>query len=115
MRPGDEWIAASIQDDLEKLACENGWKGGLWVAIYHSILVAGSAAKVFALTAPARVIARNLVALEDGHGYYVAVPGTEMDAATAERYILSYAEVATGCRLSPEDSAAAVQQAWDEQ
>jgi AcrR family transcriptional regulator len=76
------------------------------VAIYHSILVAGSAAKVFTLTAPARVIARNLVALEDGHGYYVAVPGTEMDAATAERYILSYAEVATGCRLSPEDSAA---------
>lgn len=70
------------------------------VAIYHSILVAGSAAGVFKLTAPARVIARNLVALEDGYGYYVAVPGTEIDTATAERYILSYAEVATGCQLT---------------
>ena len=46
------------------------------------------------------MIARNLVALEDGYGYYVAVPGTDVDAAAAERYILSYAEVATGCRLS---------------
>jgi AcrR family transcriptional regulator len=70
------------------------------VAIYHSILVAGSAAKIFTLTAPARVIARNLVALEDGYGYYVAVPGTGVDAATAERYILSYAEAATGCQLT---------------
>jgi AcrR family transcriptional regulator len=70
------------------------------VAIYHSILVAGSAAGVFRLTAPARTIARNLVALEDGYGYYVAVPGTGVDAATAERYILSYAEAATGCQLT---------------
>jgi DNA-binding transcriptional regulator YbjK len=70
------------------------------VAIYHSVLTAGSAAEVFTLTAPARVIARNLVALEDGYGYYVAVPGTGVDAATAERYILSYAEAATGCRLT---------------
>ncbi len=45
------------------------------VAIYHSVLVAGEAAGIFTLTAPAMVIARNLVALEDGYGYYVAVPG----------------------------------------
>jgi hypothetical protein len=37
LAPGDEWNAASIQDDLEKLACENGWKGGLCVAIDHSM------------------------------------------------------------------------------
>jgi DNA-binding transcriptional regulator YbjK len=69
------------------------------VGIYHAILVAGEAAKIFHLTSPARVIARNLVALEDGYGYYVAVPGTGVDAAAAEQYILSYAEVATGCPL----------------
>lgn len=72
------------------------------VAIYHSILVAGEAAKVFHLASPARVIARNLVALEDGFGYYVAVPGTDVEAADVERYILSYAEVATGCPLPTE-------------
>lgn len=71
------------------------------VAIYHSVLVAGEATGVFTLTAPARVIARNLVALEDGHGYYVAVPGTGVNAADAERFILSYAEAATGCQLAP--------------
>jgi DNA-binding transcriptional regulator YbjK len=72
------------------------------VAIYHAILVAGEAAKIFHLTASARVIARNLVALEHGYGYYVAVPGTDVDAATAEKYILSYAEVAAGCSLTVE-------------
>jgi AcrR family transcriptional regulator len=81
------------------------------VAIYHSILVAGSAAGVFRLTAPARVIARNLVALEDGYGYYVAVPGTDVDAAAAERYILSYAESATGCRLADDLTSAGGAQA----
>ena len=69
------------------------------VGIYHSILVAGEAAKVFRLASPARVIARNLVALEDGFGYYVAIPGTDVKAADVEGYILSYAEVATGCPL----------------
>jgi hypothetical protein len=34
------------------------------------------------------------------HGYYAASPGTDMDAATAGRYILSYAEAATGCQLA---------------
>jgi DNA-binding transcriptional regulator YbjK len=70
------------------------------VAIYHSILVAGEAAGIFALSAPARIIARNLVALEDGYGYYVAVPGTGVNAADAERFMVSYAEVATSCRLA---------------
>lgn len=69
------------------------------VAIYYSVLVAGHAGGTFTLTAPARVIARNLVALEDGYGFYVVLPGGGLDANEVERLILSYAETATGCRL----------------
>jgi DNA-binding transcriptional regulator YbjK len=69
------------------------------VSIYHSILVAGQAAGHFTLTAPARDIGRNLVALEDGYGYYVVLPESGIDRAAAEALIVGYAEVATGCRL----------------
>jgi DNA-binding transcriptional regulator YbjK len=71
------------------------------VAIYHSVLVAGQAAGLFHLTAPARDVGRNLVALEDGYGYYVVLPDSGIDAASAERLILGYAETATGCPLAP--------------
>lgn len=71
------------------------------VAIYHSVLVAGQAAGLFALTAPARDVGRNLVALEDGYGYYVVLPDSGIDAAAAVRLILQYAESATGCPLAP--------------
>jgi len=71
------------------------------VAIYHSVLVAGQAAGLFHLTAPARDVGRNLVALEDGYGYYVVLPDSGIDAASAERLILGYAETATGCPLPP--------------
>jgi DNA-binding transcriptional regulator YbjK len=71
------------------------------VAIYHSVLVAGQAAGLFHLTAPARDVGRNLVALEDGYGYYVVLPDSGIDAASAERLILGYAETATGCALAP--------------
>ena len=67
--------------------------------IYHSVLVVGEAAGVFRLTAPARVVARNLVALEDGYGFYVVLGDSGIDAAAALRLILSYAETATGARL----------------
>lgn len=69
------------------------------VAIYHSVLVAGRAAGHFRLTASARDIGRNIVALEDGYGYYVVLPESGIDGAMAERLILSYASAATGCRL----------------
>lgn len=69
------------------------------VAIYHSILVSGEAAKIFNLASPARVVARNLVALEDGYGYYIAIPGTDVKAADVEKNIISYAEIATNCPL----------------
>jgi DNA-binding transcriptional regulator YbjK len=72
------------------------------VAIYHSILVAGQAAGQFRLTAPARDIGRNLVALEDGYGYYVVLSESGMDADQAELLILGYAETATGCPLAGE-------------
>jgi DNA-binding transcriptional regulator YbjK len=71
------------------------------VAIYHSVLVAGQAAGLFALTAPARDVGRNLVALEDGYGYYVVLPDSGIDAPDAVRLILKYAETATGCPLAP--------------
>jgi DNA-binding transcriptional regulator YbjK len=71
------------------------------VAIYHSVLVAGQAAGLFHLTAPARDVGRNLVALEDGYGYYVVLPDSGIDVASAERLILGYAETATGCPLAP--------------
>jgi DNA-binding transcriptional regulator YbjK len=70
------------------------------VAIYHSVLVAGQAAGLFALTAPARDVGRNLVALEDGYGYYVVLPDSGIDAPAAVRLILQYAETATGCPLA---------------
>lgn len=69
------------------------------VAMYHSILVAGQAGGHFHLTAPARDIGRNLVSLEDGHGYYVVLPDSGMDLEEAERLILGYAETATACSL----------------
>jgi len=71
------------------------------VAIYHSVLVAGQATGLFALTAPPRDVGRNLVALEDGYGYYVVLPDSGIDATAAERLILQYAETATSCRLAP--------------
>jgi DNA-binding transcriptional regulator YbjK len=70
------------------------------VAMYHSILVAGQASGHFQLTAPARDVGRNLVALEDGYGYYVVLPESGLDLAQAERLILGYAETATGCALA---------------
>ena len=69
------------------------------VGIYHSVLVAGEAGGVFTLSAPARVVARNLVALEDGLGFYVVLEDSDIDVHKAERLILTYAEAATGTRL----------------
>lgn len=76
------------------------------VSIYHSIIVAGQAAGVFHPTAPIRTIARNLVALEDGYGFYVVLDDHDIDAAAAEQHILSYAHAALG----QQDAAAPVLQ-----
>lgn len=66
------------------------------VGIYHAILATGQATGIFRLTAAARVIARNLVALEDGYGFYVVLEDSDIDTAGAEQLILSYAQSATG-------------------
>jgi DNA-binding transcriptional regulator YbjK len=70
------------------------------VGIYHSIIAAGAASGEFRLTAPARVIARNIVALEDGYGFYVVLEDSDIDRESAEQLILSYAETATGASLA---------------
>jgi DNA-binding transcriptional regulator YbjK len=69
------------------------------VGIYHSIIAAGAASGEFALSAPARVIARNIVALEDGYGFYVVLEDSDINTASAQQLILSYAETATGASL----------------
>ena len=69
------------------------------VAVYLPVLLAGQQRGSFRLAAPARDVARNLVALEDGYGYYVVVPGTGFDRETAEALVVSYAETATQCAL----------------
>jgi AcrR family transcriptional regulator len=66
------------------------------VSIYESIIAAGQASGAFQPTAPARTIARNLVALEDGYGLHVVLDDHEIDTSTAEQLILSYAHAALG-------------------
>ncbi|UQX87432.1 TetR family transcriptional regulator C-terminal domain-containing protein [Jatrophihabitans telluris] len=64
------------------------------VGIYHSIIVAGQAVGAFDTAAPARTVARNIVALEDGYGFYVVLDEYDIDAGTAEELILSYVRTA---------------------
>jgi hypothetical protein len=64
------------------------------VAMYASILDVGAAVRRFELTAGARSIARNIVALEDGQGLYVLL-GRDT-AADVEARIIDYAAAATG-------------------
>jgi AcrR family transcriptional regulator len=66
------------------------------VSIYHSIIAAGQASGLFQPTAPIRTIARNLVALEDGYGFYVVLDDQDIDAGAAEELILTYAYAALG-------------------
>lgn len=68
------------------------------VAIYQSILDVGQGLGIFTLSEPSSAVARNLVALEDAFGHHV-VGRVSVTAAEAETYLLSYANLATGCRL----------------
>jgi AcrR family transcriptional regulator len=67
------------------------------VEIYRRLLELGEARGHFALAASSEAIARNLVALEDAYGLYII--GGAPIAAEAFRLILSFASMATGCRL----------------
>lgn len=70
------------------------------VEVYRRILELGEARGVFRLATGAHAIARNLVALEDAYGLYI-ISGAPM-AEEALELILSFATIATGCRLEPD-------------
>jgi AcrR family transcriptional regulator len=63
--------------------------------LYESILEAGARGGDFDLAAPARAIARGLVALEDGLGLQVVIGHPRIDSAEAERILLHHASMAT--------------------
>lgn len=69
-------------------------------ALYESVLEAGAASGAFALTAPARTIARAIVALEDGLGLQVVVGHPGIGNTDAERILLSHASAAVGVDLA---------------
>ena len=67
------------------------------VEVYRRVLELGAAQGAFTLADTSQAIARNLVALEDAYGLYM-ISGGDV-AAEARRMILSFAGMATGCRL----------------
>jgi AcrR family transcriptional regulator len=67
------------------------------VEVYRRVLELGASQGVFALADTSQSIARNLVALEDAYGLYMISGGEIADEAL--RMILSFASMATGCRL----------------
>ena len=68
------------------------------VEMYRRLLELGEARGQFRLADSSEAIARNLVALEDAYGLYII--GGAPIAEDALRFILSFAAMATGCRLT---------------
>lgn len=68
------------------------------VGLYHSAVDLGVALGAFRPTAKVSTIARNLVALEDAYDLYPLI-GLDYPPALYRANIVSYAEVALGCRL----------------
>jgi AcrR family transcriptional regulator len=68
--------------------------------LYQSILEAGAREGDFSLAAPAKAIARGLVALEDGLGLQVVIGHPAIDSAEAERILIHHATMATGFDLN---------------
>lgn len=69
------------------------------VALYESVLAAGTATGAMRPTAPLDVAARGLVALEDGLGLQVVLGHPSIDSAEAERVLSAFAEKLAGCKL----------------
>ncbi|HMC50283.1 MAG TPA: TetR/AcrR family transcriptional regulator [Solirubrobacterales bacterium] len=69
------------------------------VALYESVLTAGSANGSMQPTAPVDVAARGLVALEDGLGLQVVLGHPSIDSAEAERVLSAYAQAVAGAVL----------------
>lgn len=68
------------------------------VGLYHSAVDLGVALAAFRPTAKVSTIARNLVALEDAYDLYPLI-GLDYPPSMYRANIVSYAEVALGCRL----------------
>lgn len=66
------------------------------VSIYNTIITGGQATGAFHPATATRAIARNIVALEDGYGFYVMLPSSDITASDAQALILAYAESALG-------------------
>src|SRR3954463_13365786 len=66
------------------------------VSLYESVLAAGQSAGRFELAVPIDVVARGLVALEDGLGLQVVLGHPSIDSAEAERALLANAEAMPG-------------------
>lgn len=69
------------------------------VALYESVLAAGATAGSMQPVAPIDVVARGLVALEDGLGLQVVLDHPSIDSEEAERVLRAYAEAMAGCEL----------------
>ena len=67
------------------------------VDMYAALLEDGAAAGTFTLQGGPRVLARNLVALEDGHGVYVLTGHVTPDEVT--EMLLAHARLITGAPL----------------
>lgn len=70
------------------------------VAIYVGILEAGAITGTFRLSGTSDTLARSLVILEDGLGLHLLNIVPAVDYPTALGILTTYAETATGCRLS---------------
>jgi hypothetical protein len=69
------------------------------VALYQQVLDAGAAGGAFALAAPAKGLARGLVAMEDGLGLQVVVGHPGLDSAEAKRILVAHTSAITGTDL----------------
>ncbi|WP_203338762.1 TetR/AcrR family transcriptional regulator [Nocardioides limicola] len=72
------------------------------VSLYASVLDVGRAVGEFDLTDAPEVIARNFVALEDALGLHLLAHNSSMTLPRAEEQLASYAQSATGVRITPE-------------
>lgn len=70
------------------------------VALYEGILAMGQAGDNFRLSAPAPILARGLVAMEDGLGLQVVIGHPAIRSEDAERILLDYADAATHADVS---------------
>lgn len=103
-RPGPSEEASRILYELMPVVLRNDAAAAQYrafvdrqAALYEAILHEGEAAGEFRLSAPAKAIARNFVALEDGYGINVLTGAMSPD--DEEEALVQYARSATGAVL----------------